>query len=61
MKFAIRSNCMAHGRIRHNRSFKPVVIDISHGEEIELEEECEEDEEIEDEFQEVHPKKVNSQ
>ena len=50
---------MAHGRTRHNRSFKPVVVDIAHGEEIEMEEECEEEEEMEDEFQEVNPKKVN--
>ena len=44
---------MAHGRTRHNRSFKPIVVDISHGEEIIMEEECEEEEEMEDEFQEL--------
>jgi hypothetical protein len=27
--FAIRSNCLAHGRTRHNRSFKPIFIDIT--------------------------------
>jgi hypothetical protein len=41
MKFAIRSNCMAHGRTRHNRSFKPVFVDIEKGEMIEYEEEVE--------------------
>lgn len=32
-RFAIRSNCLAHGRTRHNRSFKPIVVDITKGEE----------------------------
>jgi hypothetical protein len=27
-KFGVKTNCMAHGRTRHNRSFKPVFIDI---------------------------------
>ncbi|KAI8915966.1 hypothetical protein EDD86DRAFT_197308 [Gorgonomyces haynaldii] len=31
-RFAIRSNCLAHGRTRHNRSFKPIIIDITKGE-----------------------------
>jgi hypothetical protein len=31
-RFAIRSNCLAHGRTRHNRSFKPIVIDVTKGE-----------------------------
>ncbi|KAJ3325719.1 hypothetical protein HDV06_003521 [Boothiomyces sp. JEL0866] len=44
LKFAIRSNCMAHGRTRHNRSFKPIVVDISKEEEIEIQEEEEEEE-----------------
>ncbi len=35
LKFAIKSNCMAHGRTRHNRSFKPIVFDIIKGEAIE--------------------------
>ncbi|KAJ3310776.1 hypothetical protein HDV04_004658 [Boothiomyces sp. JEL0838] len=44
LKFAIRSNCMAHGRTRHNRSFKPIVVDISKDVEIELHSEEEEEE-----------------
>lgn len=31
MKFAIKSNCQAHGRTRHNRSFKPLFFDIGRG------------------------------
>lgn len=30
-RFAIRSNCLAHGRTRHNRSFKPLVVDVTRG------------------------------
>ncbi|KAL2916746.1 hypothetical protein HK105_203525 [Polyrhizophydium stewartii] len=32
-RFAVRSNCLAHGRTRHNRAFKPIVIDITKDEE----------------------------
>jgi hypothetical protein len=55
---------MAHGRTRHNRSFKPIVVDILKGEDaydIEGEEEEELEEQIiEEDFQEeiVHPRKV---
>jgi hypothetical protein len=32
MRFAIKSNCLAHGRTRHNRSLKPLFFDIEKGE-----------------------------
>ncbi|KAH6587596.1 hypothetical protein BASA50_011201 [Batrachochytrium salamandrivorans] len=28
-RFAVRSNCLAHGRTKHNRTFKPIIIDIT--------------------------------
>ena len=28
MAFAVRSNCTAHGRTKHNRAVKPIYFDI---------------------------------
>ncbi|KAJ3295091.1 hypothetical protein HK104_003023 [Borealophlyctis nickersoniae] len=28
-RFAVRSNCTAHGRTRHNRVYQPLVLDVS--------------------------------
>jgi hypothetical protein len=36
---------MAHGRTRHNRSFKPLFIDIEKGEPVDFEQESESEEE----------------
>ncbi|KAI8897592.1 hypothetical protein BC833DRAFT_593262 [Globomyces pollinis-pini] len=49
LRFAIRSNCMAHGRTRHNRSFKPIYIDIVKGDPDNEPDNNEEEEELEEE------------
>lgn len=41
---------MAHGRTRHNRSFKPIMIDIAQGEPVQEEPQEEEEEEEEYEY-----------
>ena len=46
-RFAVRSNCLAHGRTRHNRAFKPIVVDITKDEDVRDYEECAFDEEDE--------------
>ena len=53
MKFTVRSNCIAHGRYysrflrkfrtRHNRTYKPIFIDISAGESLETNQTYEEE------------------
>ncbi len=31
MRFSVRSNCVAHGKTKHNKLVTPVVIDITRG------------------------------
>ncbi|KAJ3089294.1 hypothetical protein HK102_006740 [Quaeritorhiza haematococci] len=29
MRFAVKANCVTHGRSRHNRTYKPILVDIT--------------------------------
>lgn len=31
MRFSVRSNCVAHGKTKHNKLVVPVVLDITRG------------------------------
>ncbi len=33
MRFSVRSNCVAHGKTKHNRSITPIVVDITKNDE----------------------------
>lgn len=44
MAYALKPNCIAHGKTRHNRLIKPIYFDIIKGEEVVEDDAIEEDE-----------------